>query len=145
MNRATLIGNLTRDPELRMTSGGISVCTFSVAVQRRFKNAQGEREADFFNIVTWRALAENCSRYLHKGSKVFVGGQLQNRSYETQDGNKRYVTEIIADEVEFLDRAPGSNSGGDTSHNESASSKGSEPFGSANEFGDTIEDEELPF
>lgn len=142
MNRATIIGNLTRDPELRMTSGGISVCTFSVAVQRRFANAQGERPADFFNIVTWRALAENCSRYLHKGSKVFVGGQLQNRSYETQDGNKRYVTEIIADEVEFLDRPPSS---GDRSRNASPSSDDSEPFGSANDFGDTIEDEELPF
>ncbi len=144
MNRATLIGNLTRDPELRMTSGGIQVCTFSVAVQRRFSNSQGEKLADFFNIVTWRALAENCSRYLHKGSKVFVGGQLQNRSYDAQDGSKRYVTEIIADEVEFLDRPPISSSG-DGARGETASSKISEPFVSANEFGDTIEDEELPF
>ena len=105
MNRATLIGNLTRDPDLRMTNGGVSVCTFSIAVQRRFANQQGERPADFFNIVCWRGLADNCGKYLHKGSKVGVHGSIQNRSYEAQDGTKRYVTEIIADEVEFLERA----------------------------------------
>ncbi len=142
MNRANVIGNLTRDPEVRMTNGGISVCTFSVAVQRRFANQQGERQADFFNIVAWRALADNCGRYLKKGSKVFVAGPLQNRTYEAQDGTKRYVTEIIADEVEFLDRAPGAQSG--EPRNESASAH-AEPFGSASGFGDAIEDEELPF
>ena len=99
MNRATLIGNLTRDPDLRMTNGGVSVCTFSIAVQRRFANQQGERPADFFNIVCWRGLADNCGKYLHKGSKVGVHGSIQNRRYEAQDGTKRYVTEIIADEV----------------------------------------------
>lgn len=143
MNRATLIGNLTRDPDVRTTSGGISVCTFSVAVQRRFANQQGERQADFFNIVTWRALADNCGRYLKKGSKVFVAGPIQNRSYEAQDGSKRYVTEIIADEVEFLDRAPGAGSG--TEQRNDAPPAHTEPFGSASGFGDTIEDEELPF
>ena len=142
MNRATLIGNLTRDPEVRMTNGGISVCTFSVAVQRRFANQQGERQADFFNIVAWRALADNCGRYLKKGSKVFVAGPLQNRTYEAQDGSKRYVTEIIADEVEFLDRAPGSQSNEPRSD---APPIHAEPFGSASGFGDAIEDEELPF
>jgi single-strand DNA-binding protein len=142
LNRATLIGNLTRDPEVRMTNGGISVCTFSVAVQRRFANAQGERQADFFNVVAWRALADNCGRYLKKGSKVFVAGPLQNRTYEAQDGNKRYVTEIVADEVEFLDRAPGTQSGEPRADTPSVHS---EPFGSASGFGDAIEDEELPF
>ena len=88
-----------------MTNGGVSVCTFSIAVQRRFANQQGERPADFFNIVCWRGLADNCGKYLHKGSKVGVHGSIQNRSYEAQDGTKRYVTEIIADEVEFLERA----------------------------------------
>jgi len=142
VNRATVIGNLTRDPEVRMTGGGVSVCTFTVAVQRRFANSAGERIADFFNVVTWRALADNCGRYLKKGSKVFVGGALQNRSYETQDGNKRYVTEIVADEVEFLDRAPSS---GDHARQDAQPSQQSEPFGSASDFGDAIEDEELPF
>jgi single-strand DNA-binding protein len=126
-----------------MTGNGISVCTFSVAVQRRFANAQGERQADFFNVVAWRALADNCGRYLKKGSKVFVGGSLQNRTYEAQDGTKRYVTEIIADEVEFLDRAPAS-SGGEP-HRADAQGQSTEPFGSASGFGETIEDEDLPF
>ena len=104
MNRATLIGNLTRDPELKTTGGGFSVCTFSIAVPRKFRDSNGEKITDFFSIVTWRGLADNCAQSLHKGSKAFVGGSLQNRSYDAKDGSKRYVTEIIADEVEFLDR-----------------------------------------
>ena len=107
MNRSQLIGNLTRDPEQRMTGSGISVATFTVAVQRKFADANGERKADFFNCVAFRALAENTAKYVKKGSKVFVGGALQNRSYDDKDGNKRYVTEIICDEVEFLDKARG--------------------------------------
>ena len=102
MNSIFLIGNLTRDPDLRRTGSGTAVCTFSIAVQRRFADAQGQRPADFFNIVAWRALAENCGEYLQKGSKVAVRGALQNRSYQAQDGSKRSVTEIIADEVVFL-------------------------------------------
>lgn len=102
MNKVILIGNLTRDPELTTTSNNIQVCRFSIAVSRRFANASGERETDFFNIVAWRGLADNCSKYLKKGSKCAVVGNIQNRSYDAQDGTKRYVTEITADEVEFL-------------------------------------------
>jgi len=102
MNRVFLIGNLTRDPELAVTNSGISVCRFSIAVSRRFSNQEGEREADFFNIVVWRAAGENCHKFLKKGSKCAVVGSLQNRSYDAQDGTKRTITEIIADEVEFL-------------------------------------------
>jgi len=102
MNRVYLIGNLTRDPELASTTSGVSVCRFSIAVQRRFSNAEGEREADFFNIVVWRAQGENCHKYLKKGSKCAVSGSLQNRSYDANDGTKRNITEIVADEVEFL-------------------------------------------
>lgn len=102
MNRVYLIGNLTRDPELASTTSGVSVCRFSIAVQRRFSNAEGEREADFFNIVVWRAQGENCHKYLKKGSKCAVCGSLQNRSYDANDGTKRTITEIVADEVEFL-------------------------------------------
>ena len=102
MNRVILIGNLSRDPELQQTTTGISVCKFSLAVQRRFQNANGEREADFINIVVWRDLGENCHRYLKKGKKAGVVGSLQTRSYDDKEGNKRYVTEVIADEVEFL-------------------------------------------
>ena len=102
MNRVYLIGNLTRDPELATTTSGVSVCRFSLAVQRRFSNAEGEREADFFNVVVWRAQGENCHKYLKKGSKCAVVGSLQNRSYDANDGTKRTITEIVADEVEFL-------------------------------------------
>lgn len=102
MNRVYLIGNLTRDPELATTTSGVAVCRFSIAVQRRFSNSEGEREADFFNIVVWRAQGENCHKYLKKGSKCAVAGMLQNRSYDANDGTKRTITEIVADEVEFL-------------------------------------------
>ena len=102
MNKVYLIGNLTRDPELATTTSGVSVCRFSIAVSRRYANAEGEREADFFNIVVWRAQGENCHKYLKKGSKCAIVGTLQNRSYDANDGTKRNVTEIIADEVEFL-------------------------------------------
>ena len=103
MNKAILIGNLTRDPEARATSSGTSVCSFTVAVTRRFANQAGERVADFIPVVAWRGLADTCIRYLHKGSKVAVCGMIQTRSYDAQDGTKRYVTEIVADEVQFLD------------------------------------------
>lgn len=102
MNRVVMIGNLTKDPELSETPGGIKVCRFSIAVQRRFPNAEGNREADFFNVIAWRGLAESVSKYLVKGSKAGVTGSVQTRSYDAQDGSKRYVTEIIAEEVEFL-------------------------------------------
>lgn len=102
MNKVMLIGNLVADPEVRKTSGDISVCTFRIAVQRRYTNQQGVREADFFNVVAWRQLADLCSKYLAKGRKVGVVGVLQSRTYDAQDGSKRYIVEIVADEVEFL-------------------------------------------
>lgn len=105
MNKVILIGNLTRDPETGETASGITYCRFSIAVGRRFANADGERETDFFNITSWRGVAENCGKYLKKGSKVGVVGTLQNRSYEDKDGNKRNVTDIIAEEVEFLSKS----------------------------------------
>ena len=102
MNKVMLIGNLTRDPELRTTSSGTSVCTFSIAVNRNFTNTAGEREADFINITVWRGLAENCAKYLTKGRKVAVAGSLQSRTYDDKEGNKRYALEVVADDVEFL-------------------------------------------
>lgn len=102
MNKAILIGNLASDPESRTTASGIAQCSFRLAVQRRFANASGVREADFLTIVCWRQTAELCSKYLLKGRKVAVEGTIQTRSYDAQDGTKRYVTEIIADNVEFL-------------------------------------------
>ena len=102
MNKVILVGNLTRDPELSETPSGIAVCRFSIAVSRDYASADGNRETDFFNITVWRGRAENCGRYLKKGNKVAIVGSLQNRSYDDKDGNKRYVTDVIASEVEFL-------------------------------------------
>ena len=102
MNHVTIIGNLTKAPDMRQTTSGKNVCSFTVAVNRRFKDAQGNALTDFFTVAAWGKLAELCARYLDKGSKVFVSGELRNRSYEAKDGSKRTVTEIIANEVEFL-------------------------------------------
>ena len=102
MNRITLIGNLTKDPELSNTSSGISVCRFTLAVARRFANADGTKTTDFINIVAWRELGENCNKYLKKGNKCAVSGYLQSRTYENKDGVKVLVWEVVADEVEFL-------------------------------------------
>ena len=102
MNKVILVGNLTRDPELTETPSGVAVCRFAIAVSRDYANADGTRETDFFNITVWRGRAENCGKYLKKGSKVAVVGSLQNRSYEDKDGIKRNVTDVVANEVEFL-------------------------------------------
>lgn len=102
MNRVYLIGNLTRDPELSTTTSGISVCRMSIAVSRRFANAEGSRDVDFFNITAWRGTADNCAKFLKKGNKVAVSGSIQTRSYEKNDGTKGFSIDIVADEVEFL-------------------------------------------
>ena len=102
MNKVILIGNLAADPESRTTQSGVAQCTLRLAVQRRFANQQGVREADFFSVVCWTQTAEFCSRYLSKGRKVAVEGSIQTRSYDAQDGTKRYVTEIVAENVELL-------------------------------------------
>lgn len=107
LNKVVLIGRLTRDPETRYTQSGDPICSFTVAVDRNFTNAQGQKEADFLPVVTFRKLAETCSKYLAKGRLVAVAGSIRTRSYEAKDGTgKRYVTEINADEVRFLERAP---------------------------------------
>lgn len=102
MNKSFFIGNLTKDPELRSTPSGKAVTSFTIAVNRRFKDKGGDPVTDFFPVVTWDKLAESCARYLAKGKKVAVVGELQTRSYDDKQGVKRYVTEIVADEVEFL-------------------------------------------
>lgn len=104
LNRIVLIGRLTRDPELRYVPSGHPVASFTLAVDRPFANQQGERETDFIDIVAWRKLAEQVSQHLSKGRLVAVEGRLQIRSYETQDGQKRRVAEVVADGVRFLDR-----------------------------------------
>lgn len=102
MNRVMMIGRLTKDPKTTITQSGVVVSQFDIAVSRRFANADGERETDFFRVVAWRQTAELCEKYLSKGKRVGVIGALQTRSWEADDGSKRVATEIIADEVEFL-------------------------------------------
>ena len=160
MNKVFLIGRLTRDPELRYTGSNTAVATFSLAVNRNFSNQNGEREADFINIVVWRKQAENVKNFLTQGSQVAIDGRIQTRSYDDQNGQKRYVTEVVADNVEFL----GSKNSSSNSNNMNSSASKAEPtpydFGDAPEpkgtdidsnpfadFGSSIEisDDELPF
>jgi single-strand DNA-binding protein len=103
INRVVLIGRLTKEPELRYTPNGIPVSTFTLAVNRTFTNQQGERETDFVNCVAWRKQAENVANYLKKGSLVGVDGRLQTRNYEAQSGRRVYVTEVVAESVQFLE------------------------------------------
>lgn len=103
MNRIVLVGRLTKDPDLRYTPAGVAVATFTLAVNRPFKNAQGEQEADFINCVVWRKPAENVANFLKKGSMAGVDGRVQTRNYEGNDGKRVYVTEIVAESVQFLE------------------------------------------
>lgn len=137
MNKVILTGYLAADPEMRTTQSGISQCTMRLAVRRRFANADGKRDSDFFNVVAWRATADFCGMYLEKGRKIAVEGSLQTRTYDAQDGSKRHVTEVIADSVEFCDRAPEEKRGyaRDDSRTSAAQNDG---------FVE-VDDEELPF
>lgn len=135
MNKVILIGNMANDPEAFTTASGISRSTFRLAVQRRFMNSQGVREADFFNIVAWRQSADFCNRYLRKGNRVAVEGSIQERSYDAQDGSKRWVTEIIADSVESV------GSRGDPGPEEPAA----KPANTARPMNIPDDDDELPF
>ncbi|HCZ7839234.1 single-stranded DNA-binding protein [Staphylococcus aureus] len=103
LNRTVLVGRLTKDPELRTTQNGVNVATFTLAVNRTFTNAQGEREADFVNVVVFKKQAENVKNYLSKGSLAGVDGRLQTRNYENKDGQRVFVTEVVADSVQFLE------------------------------------------
>ncbi len=143
LNRIILIGRLTRDPELRFTNSGIAVASFTLAVDRKYKNAAGEKETDFIDIVAWRQLGETCANYLSKGRLAAVEGSLQIRSYETKDGQKRKAAEVIADSVQFLSPREGGNapSSGMNSGYQAPMPEAS-PFGAGS---DMLGDEDLPF
>lgn len=136
LNKVFLLGNLTRDPELRYTAQGTAVANFSIAVNRSYKASDGEfkKEVNFFKIVVWGKTGENCSNYLSKGRPVLVEGRLQNRSYETQDGQKRTITEIVADNVQFL-----------SSRGDNASAGASNAGGFNEPFTGEADDEAVPF
>jgi single-strand DNA-binding protein len=140
MNKVFLIGNLTRDPEARMTPSGVAVTTFNIAVNRPVANQQGDKEVDFFGIVTWRKLAENCAKFLSKGKKVSVIGRLQTRSYDS-NGQKRWVTEVIADEVEFLSTRNGEERDG----REAPAPQNKAPQTSNDDFTTINDEDEIPF
>ena len=136
-NHVTIIGNLCNEPEFATTQSGISRVNFRVGVQRRFKDKQtGQKVADFISVVAWRNTADFVRQYMHKGDLVVVDGEIQTRSYEAQDGSKRYVTEIIAENVEFCDRAPEQGQRGDVVQ------QAQQTFGS--NFVE-VDDDELPF
>ncbi|HHT66347.1 MAG: single-stranded DNA-binding protein [Caldicoprobacterales bacterium] len=147
LNKVVLIGRLTRDPELRSTTSNISVTTFTLAVDRRFTNQQGEREADFIPIVTWRSLAETCHKYLTKGRLVAVSGRMQVRSYDDNTGQRRYITEVVADEVQFLERSPATGeSGVAPAYPRSSPYPETQTSNTNTGYGDLVEDDdELPF
>ena len=132
MNKIILIGNMVADPETRTTQAGGTQCTFRIAVQRRFPDKQtGKRESDFFTVLCWGKLAEFVSKYMSKGRKAAVEGSVQTRSYEASDGSKRYVTEVIADNVEFCD-------------SKGAQEGGASPNNSGGNYTE-VDDDELPF
>ena len=131
MNKAILMGRLTKEPELKSTQNGISRCSFTLAVDRRFKNADGERETDFINCTAWRSTAEFISKYFRKGQRIAVVGSIQVRSYETDEGERRYITEVIAEEAYFADGYQESNQG-------QQKSSGSDYFNAE-------DDDDLPF
>lgn len=139
MNKVILIGNLTHDPEMRTTPSGTTVCNFSIAVNRRFKNAQtGQQETDYFNVVAWRQLGGLCGRYLAKGRKVAITGSIQTRTYEARDGSKRTAYDMVADEVEFLSARTEAGQG----PMDEAAQAGVQ---NANAGFTEVEDDELPF
>lgn len=141
INRATLVGRLTKDPEYRVTPSGVAVATFTLAINRTFTNANGEREADFINCVAFRRQAENVNKFLFKGNLAGVDGRLQSRSYENQEGRRVFVTEVVADNVHFLE--PKNSKSGQSSKNNDQP-VGNNPFQNANGPID-INDDDMPF
>ncbi len=150
LNKAMIIGNVTRDPEVRTTPNGTSVTSFSVATNFVWTDANGEKQerAEFHNIVAWRKLAEICGQYLHKGSKVYIEGRLQTRSWDDQSGNKKYITEIIAENMIMLD-SKGNTANTPTNNQAPAPQEDVTPIIDANEpinnSNNEIKVEEVPF
>lgn len=136
INRFIGVGRLTKDPEFRTTPNGVSVTTFTIAVNRTFTNAQGEREADFINCVTFRKQADNVNKFLTKGSLAGVEGRVQTRSYENNEGRRIFVTKVVCDSVQFLDTK---NNNGNNNRQQTEQTQQEKPFDNGNDFPD------LPF
>ena len=141
LNKAILMGNLVADPELKQTPSGVAVCSFRIGVQRRFKDANGQYASDFINIVAWRQQAEFISKYFSKGRMVGICGSIQTRNYDREDGQRVYVTEVVVDEVSFVDsKSQADSTPANTNTNASASS-----FGADDGFIPMPADDDLPF
>lgn len=143
INRVVLVGRLTKDPEHRQTQSGVSTATFTLAVNRTFKNKNGEREADFINVVVFRQQAENVSKYLSKGSLAGVDGRIQSRSYENKEGQRVFVTEVVADSVQFLEKKNNNQQNSQPQQQLGQAPAGNNPF--ANDNNASIDDDDLPF
>lgn len=131
INKVVLVGRLTKNPEYRTTPNGISISTFTLAVNRTFTNSNGEREADFINVVTFKKQADNVNNYLSKGSLVGVEGRIQTRNYENNEGQRIYVTEVVAERVHFLD-SKGNSQQKNSSQQQRQVPAGNVPFPNAN-------------
>lgn len=142
LNRVVLVGRLTKDPEFRTTQNGVSVATFTLAVNRNFKNKNGEQQADFINVVVFRQQAENVNNYLSKGNLAGVDGRIQSRSYENKEGQRLYVTEVVADSVRFLEPKNSNQQNNQPQQQRGQAPAGNNPFG--NGIND-IDDSTLPF
>lgn len=140
MNKFVGIGNVVKEPEMYTTNSGVKVAKITLAINRRFANAQGNREADFLTCVAWRNTAEYVEKYVHKGKKLAVSGSVQTRSYDTQDGQKRFVTEIQVDEIEIVSKKEDGEK-----EDEKADTKAEKVFGKENVEMVENDDEELPF
>ncbi|MCI2907766.1 single-stranded DNA-binding protein [Staphylococcus hominis] len=143
INRVILVGRLTKDPEYRQTPSGVSVATFTLAVNRSFTNSQGEREADFINVVVFRKQAENVNKYLSKGSLAGVDGRIQSRNYENNEGRRVFVTEVVADSVQFMDSKGSNQQNSQPQQQRGQAPAGNNPF--ANDNNANISDDDLPF
>ena len=141
INRVILVGRLTKDPEYRQTPSEVSVATFTLAVNRSFTNSQGEREADFINVVVFRKQAENVNKYLSKGSLAGVDGRIQSRNYENNEGRRVFITEVVADSVQFMD-SKDSNQQNNQPQQQGQASTNNNPFSNKNADIDT---DDLPF
>ncbi|EKO8621917.1 single-stranded DNA-binding protein [Staphylococcus pseudintermedius] len=144
INRVVLVGRLTKDPEFRTTQSGVEVATFTLAVNRNYKNKNGEQQADFINCIVFRKQAENVNNYLSKGYLAGVDGRLQSRSYENQEGRRIFVTEVICDSVQFLESKNNNQSNNQSQQQRGQAPAQDNPFTNANNPID-IDDEDLPF
>lgn len=141
LNKAMFIGRLTADPEMRHTTTGKSVCSFRIAVKRRFAREGDEQQADFFPVVAWEKTAEFCNNYFKKGQQVGIVGRIQNRTWDDPEGNRRYITEIVAEEVYFADSKSSSGSGSNITGNDNFDTSNVQDSGGFY----LAEDDDLPF